>query len=294
MYKIAVCLFGHLRTWESCFPSLKKFLLDRYDCDVFMHTWDKIDNSVKQTTKFNYQEFIAGDAKAILSRKPGIEYQFKDYIVEKQDESRYDKMGFYILDNMWEKNQPFSISSLKYLYYTMKSSNDLREKYEKEHDVKYDFVVFIRPDILLSADFEIENFIEDLSDAEIENSFFLTNTNYPHTRLNDIRKMGATDILFFAKPNVITDIFNNIDRLFDKFSDGMKIYRRTPESFFTETIKELGYTIWQIYYPQWLILRRANDSHFKKHLKKLRSLLKNMLSIPQELVAVIYYLIKRK
>ena len=45
--KIAVQIFGHLRTFKECFPFLKKNLLDKYDCDVFMHTWDTIDHSTK-------------------------------------------------------------------------------------------------------------------------------------------------------------------------------------------------------------------------------------------------------
>ena len=37
--KIAVQLFGHFRTFEKCAQALKENLLDRYDCDVFIHTW---------------------------------------------------------------------------------------------------------------------------------------------------------------------------------------------------------------------------------------------------------------
>lgn len=34
-FKVAVQLFGHLRTYKECYQSLKEHLLDKYDCDVF-------------------------------------------------------------------------------------------------------------------------------------------------------------------------------------------------------------------------------------------------------------------
>ena len=37
--KIAVQLFGHLRTFRECHSYLAKHLLDLYECDVFVHTW---------------------------------------------------------------------------------------------------------------------------------------------------------------------------------------------------------------------------------------------------------------
>ena len=42
--KVAVQIFGHLRTFERCAPSLKENLLDHYpDHDLFLHTWDRLE-----------------------------------------------------------------------------------------------------------------------------------------------------------------------------------------------------------------------------------------------------------
>jgi hypothetical protein len=40
--KIAICIIGHIRNFVHNYPSLKKHLLDKYDCDVFCSTWDTL------------------------------------------------------------------------------------------------------------------------------------------------------------------------------------------------------------------------------------------------------------
>jgi len=42
--KIAICLSGHLRTFDKTFRSIKEKLLDVYDCDVFISTWNNLGN----------------------------------------------------------------------------------------------------------------------------------------------------------------------------------------------------------------------------------------------------------
>lgn len=53
--KLAVILTGHTRNFEKTFESLKKNVLDKHDCDLFINTWDKNQNSVNtgQFGKFN-------------------------------------------------------------------------------------------------------------------------------------------------------------------------------------------------------------------------------------------------
>lgn len=37
--RIALCLFGQMRTYETCYKYLKRNVLDELDPDVFIHTW---------------------------------------------------------------------------------------------------------------------------------------------------------------------------------------------------------------------------------------------------------------
>ena len=45
--KIAIQVFGHMRTFEKCAPSLKKYFLRYYDCDIFIHTWSTLDHDTQ-------------------------------------------------------------------------------------------------------------------------------------------------------------------------------------------------------------------------------------------------------
>ena len=37
--KVAVCISGLPRNYEQGFKELKKWFLNKYDCDVYIHTW---------------------------------------------------------------------------------------------------------------------------------------------------------------------------------------------------------------------------------------------------------------
>jgi len=38
--KIAIVLTGHHRQYKHCYPSVKEFLLDKHDVDIYLSTWD--------------------------------------------------------------------------------------------------------------------------------------------------------------------------------------------------------------------------------------------------------------
>ena len=37
--KVAVCISGQPRNYKKGFLEIKKWFLDKYDCDVYIHTW---------------------------------------------------------------------------------------------------------------------------------------------------------------------------------------------------------------------------------------------------------------
>ncbi len=39
--RVAVVLTGHLRCWKQVFPNFKEKIIDRYNPDIFIHTWDE-------------------------------------------------------------------------------------------------------------------------------------------------------------------------------------------------------------------------------------------------------------
>ncbi len=264
--KIAIQLFGHLRTYKECYKSLKKFILNKYDCDVFMHTWDTIDHCT-QTWHNNTMQNPNMSILKIVDELKNI-YNLKDIQIEKQI---VKDMG-----NICAINKNISIFGIHSMFHSMISVNNLREKYEKNNNINYDFVITLRPDLLLNEDFNIDYYIERLSQDEINKCFFTY--CFPMVGVwNDYKRIGATDIFFFGKPTIISNIFANINKIYDKFQPDLNI-NFGPEYYFLNLIEELNYKINFIKYSDnnVSIIKRQNLSERKKtKLIKLKISLKN-------------------
>ena len=77
--KVAVCISGQPRNYERGYQELKKWFLDKYDCDVYIHTWkDKTMEAGHKYVKERTYEFIEDDYNRILEL-----YQPKDYFFQK-------------------------------------------------------------------------------------------------------------------------------------------------------------------------------------------------------------------
>ena len=190
--KIAVQLFGHLRTYDKCFKALQKHFLFRYECDVFMHTWSTLDHATE--TWHNHKMSAASAPTNNLAHKLKKNYMLKELEIEHQ-----------LIENLGTINavgKDISIFGIKTMFHSMKRADCLRRRYEQQTGANYDFFVVIRPDVLLKKDFILEEYIERLSEAEVNQTVFTT--GFPMVGvLSNLDYWGATDVLFFAKPNVL-------------------------------------------------------------------------------------------
>jgi hypothetical protein len=57
--KVAVILTGFLRTYSQAFPLLRESILDQYDVDLYLATWDKQENNLPTCRNFDniYKEY---------------------------------------------------------------------------------------------------------------------------------------------------------------------------------------------------------------------------------------------
>ena len=193
--KIAVCLFGHLRTYEHCWENLRKHLIDLYDCDVFMHTWSTLE---RKTASF-YEVTMDCNAcsscnKSDLTKK----YNLKDLQIDIQ-EDREEEFGYF--------NKKRSIWGLHCMLKSMKSAFEMSDNYAKNNNIEYDYILFTRPDILFNMQYKIENYIRFLNDDEIDNSLFCSIPRIG-VRVNDDRIIGGCDLVFFATQNVVKNFIN--------------------------------------------------------------------------------------
>lgn len=231
--KVAVQIYGHLRTYTECAPNLKKFFSDKYDCDIFIHTWDTLDHTTKAWHKLNEGRDVIELNTTQIEMTIRDLYNPKIITVEKQIPCDFGN----ITDDY---GQSYSIYGIYCMMQTMKKVNNLRIQYQKNHSVNYDFVVFTRPDIFLKRDFSIEKYTNGFTDDELNKNIFITGMNCSPASviINDIRYYGGKDLLFFGRPHIITALFENEEVVFSdvKNVQNNKIYLSIIEYFFYQML----------------------------------------------------------
>lgn len=197
--KIAVLLYGHLRDFEVCADSLNENLLSRYDCDVFMHTWDERDHNSKCWHEQRFDAaYVGEDTINIIKSK----YNPKGLLVEHQEKYKDEK----IIQSLSSEDFKMSTAIPHFIFYGMNKANQMRIEYEKNNGVKYDYVIVTRPDVRLKTPFVMEKYLSTIEvlgfDMNACRFYGAFNSNFfnelGHTITNQ-----ANDLFFFAKPNVI-------------------------------------------------------------------------------------------
>jgi len=149
MLKVALVLSGQPRFYENliAYNSFKKHIIDKYNTDIYFHTW------FKEDTVYNYAEWsdIRGDLKISGTREDFEKnivklYNPRSYIIEEPKEF---SLGVGPSASQYlAKNMPS-------MFYSMSVADMLRQ----ESKIEYDFVVRARFDTLLNScpDFVILN-----------------------------------------------------------------------------------------------------------------------------------------
>ena len=266
--KLAIQFFGHLRTYKSCLPSIKKNLLNYYDCDIFMHTWSTIDHNTK--TWHNYKpkqgEVDVKTLEAELASKLG---NVKGVLVETQNPQPLGEIHSRTRFNRPCKSM--SIFGISSMLHSMAASNQLREEYMQLHKIQYDFVFCIRPDILLKTPIQLAKLTDFLNNMAMERAFFTLGKPL-YVFVEGLRHMVMTDSFFFAKPAVISHVLNNRRQMLTGLKDGITI-DNPPEYEFIKIVKKLEYVPYYTtmqYGNDFEILRHASSQSMRKRLIRLR------------------------
>lgn len=197
--KIAVQLYGHLRTFETCAPLLRRHLLDHYDCDVFIHTWDRTEHA----TRSWYADSLRAEPDVVdttILAKVSQLYAPKSIKVEAQD--FLDEPGHF---GTHPKIQ-ISLQGLKYMTYGQYQANLLRETYQQENGLRYDYVVVTRPDIMPLVDLDLTAFQHEFA-FNSRCSIHLVHKSEIRIRGQKfIKHPDKADVLYFATPDTISDI----------------------------------------------------------------------------------------
>lgn len=150
--KIALCLSGQPRYVSIGYEYIKKHLLDKYDVDVFVHTWFDVENVNKQ---FEFSPHLMYNRTGKLEENV-IETITNLYHPKKIEVSQSIKFETFDVD--YGLCLPNSVHSM---FYSIYKSNSLKKQYESVNDFKYDVVIRCRFDVI------IDNFLlEDINDDE--------------------------------------------------------------------------------------------------------------------------------
>ena len=139
--KIALCLSGHLRTFEQTQNSLSQFILKKYNPDIFIHTWDKLGFAC------NYKsDRFLHDTSNKLSQIERL-YRPKKIIVEsskfiEQLKLEADEYAPHL------KHAPKHVGHMASMFYKIYACNELRKIFELETGNFYDYIIRCRADLL--------------------------------------------------------------------------------------------------------------------------------------------------
>lgn len=269
--KVAVQFFGHLRTFDKCANSVVRHLLSHYDCDVFMHTWSKTDHTTK-TWYQNERQIRSITEKEIETLKKI--YHLKSIIVEEQKIT--EDTDFLACQHNRGKTA-VSSQGMKFMLYSQKKVNELRQKYQKKHQTQYDYVVMIRPDIRLKKDFILEDVDREIT---VRQDLPARYCACGISRSKDFPIIGdcASDIIFLGRPKAIdkvVNILNDID--FRKHQQDMWC----PEELFYFELEKAGISNFFLNYIQgrdWEIVRPLDVVKISTHLIRVK-IRKNFLRL---------------
>lgn len=216
--RIAIQLFGHLRTFDLMYPYFKQHVIDAnikdgYEVDIFIHTWDQIDHNTinyRIGAKEKDPETLSED----LIEKVKELYQPKKIAIEKQIQCEEK-----IIIEMHQIKR--SIKGCLNLSYSLFRTSQLRKTYEEEYNIKYDWTIVTRPDVLFKADFAINNILSCYNNFKLDippKALFYALSLFGRGKVHETQLFVNTDLIYFAKPanidlatSLYSDFEHNID-----------------------------------------------------------------------------------
>ena len=177
--KIALCLSGQARSVKQGYEFVKKNLLDGNDVTVFCHVWESpevVDIELYKPEAIMIEKALTNDLSK-YTRVPPPQPNWKV-----KDPARA----------AWN------------LMYSLKVANELKNVYEEEHNMKFDWVIRSRYDFALNTPIPFD---------ELDN----TKLYIPNCRMTPARDFGNDQFAFSSSENMdkYADGFSNIDKHYD-------------------------------------------------------------------------------
>ncbi|MDY6509617.1 MAG: hypothetical protein ACN6NY_01325 [Acinetobacter faecalis] len=283
--KVAVCFFGHLRSYTQCAPFFNANFFKYHDCDLFMHTWSTLDHSTQ-----TWHNLKATNGEICRDSIINAYTDFKEIKIEKQIPKDFGVIN--IQRNNSDSKSQMAIFGIDAVLYSMRESFKLCENYMLKNEVNYDFILFIRPDIWLKTPLKLLDLLGDVSSENVAKGFFTFGSPIGGVTDLSFSNMRAVDLCFFAKPSVIKETIENNSLIVDRLTPNMVI-NYCPEVNLINLVREKGFKPYRIEsYRElinWEILRAKSAMKFYKkilkvHIKKDKILLR---ILPYMMISII-------
>lgn len=145
--RVAVCISGEMRTFRQNYDALKKKLIDAYNSDVFISTWTSSHALNNKGEAFKMK--IEQDELISLYQPKGLSlYEF--------DSSMFYEYNGVKVPEALLKAKPTQFRANIPQFFLMKNCNDLKRDFEIKGNFKYDFVIRVRPDLLILKEINLK------------------------------------------------------------------------------------------------------------------------------------------
>lgn len=198
--RTAVVLTGHLRCWKQVFPNFKERIIDRYNPDIFIHTWD--DEAYWIPGDKQNETGIFEGAPEIIDEEVIDTYKPLYFVKEYWNDfnKHFEECGEYF------KNFAHRPKNILSMYYKMHQGFSLLEKHVAQLQNNYDMVIRMRPDMI---------FHEDLPEFQPGVFYTIAHRNHLGKGTGDLMQVGSVaQMMFFTKIICfISDLYRQTDLL---------------------------------------------------------------------------------
>jgi hypothetical protein len=208
--KIAVCYSGSIRIFTDVIDTHVEYLLSKFDCDVFLETWDIYGYGGHKLKYETTQDDIIseGDKEKILTKIKPLDYNFEDYYLMEKFFKEKEKEYY--------EGYPY-VRNILSMFYKIKKCNDMVLKQNKV----YDLVLRLRCD---------HQFIDDVQFETISENTLYTN------ELGSWGQQTVVDQFFYGNQDVMNKVTKTYDKLDCFFKNGL--IGNAPEYLFYHSLIE--------------------------------------------------------
>lgn len=146
--KTAILLSGQIRDAKDCFPSLKQFVIDAYDADVFIDTWVPESNVLDHRGQLIQNNLTSDEVLSLYKPRLAVFEDFDSSPFLKQlKEIVIENKTAYDGSHAWETKP----ENIFYMYYKVWRSFESMVYYEKINHFRYDRVIRARFDLAFES-----------------------------------------------------------------------------------------------------------------------------------------------